>query len=113
MHAGVFDDIERFAVVIRHAADNADGELAEFSRRGVDQLKFIVGCTDSLQHRRRGFRRGRPHHRVNHRFGVFNQVERSPGGLDSLTGDFHQWSGEKIAKLLNEADERFTGGISH
>ena len=33
--------------------------------------------------------------------------------VDSLTGDFHQWSGEKIAKLLNEADERFTGGISH
>ncbi len=106
-HAGVFRDFHRFAVVFGHAAENARREPAELAGGGVDHLHLIGRRAGRFDHRWRGVGRRGPHHGVDYRLGVFDQVERPPGGLDMLPGHLQQMGCQKEAKPLKQAGKRF------
>ena len=100
VHARRLVDLDFLVVVRGDATHEPAGQRAELPLGAIDEMQLVQRGPHRLEHRRQGAGICRADHRVDDRFGVFDEIERLPPWVDVPARYLQEMRGEKVAELL-------------
>ncbi len=74
-------------------------------------MEFIRRRSDCFEHRGVGPGLPRADHRMDQVFGMFDEVERPPGGIDQGPGHLHEMGSKKLAKPPGRRQQRLIQSV--
>ena len=109
VHARRLVDLDFLVVVRGDATHEPAGQRAELPLGAIDEMQLVQRGPYRLEHRRQGTGICCADHRVDDRFGVFDEIERLPPWVDVTARHLQEMWGEKPAKLLERVGQRAAG----